>query len=267
MSDDARPDGRQRPQTPAGARTKGRTEKHQTETPVEVPTPAELAVRLRRRLHELGLSQAALAGRSGCHPSTVSRVMSGKLVPTPYLARQLGRALQMDADGLVQEVEEVRRQDRARRAAGGPPADLRSYDEMLTALRQLLREQRVSQRELERLDPKRLRRSTVGAVLRGERSASHEITIAIVTACRVTGDEMQAWHAAWQKLGRPYRARAHERRVEGMWRRRRSAGWTMQDLMQAGRWWLRTTGRLPRRPSDSVDQQAAARRRTEQRGG
>lgn len=72
----------------------------------------------------------------------------------------------------------------------------------MRALRHLLRAQGISERELERRD-RQLRRSTVGAVLRGDRGARLEMVTAIVRVCGVRGEAAQAWADAWARLSQP----------------------------------------------------------------
>jgi transcriptional regulator with XRE-family HTH domain len=50
----------------------------------------------------LGLSQAALAGAAGMHPSTVSLIERGLMVPYPGQARKLAKVLRVEIVDLVQ---------------------------------------------------------------------------------------------------------------------------------------------------------------------
>ena len=118
---------------------------------------------------------------------------------------------------------------RSRIAGGGPPSGLRTYQDFQQALRELLKVRGVSQRELTRRDP-RLSRSTVGAVLRGQRSAGQGMVIAIVRACGVSDQAEQAWADAWWRLGLPHRLEERRRKAEGYRRKiragRMSTQWT-----------------------------------------
>lgn len=91
------------------------------------------------------------------------------------------------------------------RIGGRPPGDLARYTDLLDALRDLLRRCRMSQREVVRRDRTGvLRRSTLGAVLRGERPARRDVVIAIVRACGLGESAVAGWHTAWSRLGQPY---------------------------------------------------------------
>jgi len=87
-------------------------------------------------------------------------------------------------------------------AGGAPPARMTSHADLMQALRGLLRSRGISQRELESRDP-RLRRSTVGAMLRGERGARLDVVTAVTRACGVQGEAATAWADAWARLSRP----------------------------------------------------------------
>ena len=96
----------------------------------------------------------------------------------------------------VEEAEMARRRG---------PAELATYAELLDELRRLAFLCGLSHAELARRDPTGvLRRSTVGAVLRGELSASLEIVIGIVRACGVHGGAVDDWTVDWNRVGRPY---------------------------------------------------------------
>lgn len=133
---------------------------------------------LRHRMSQLGWSQEQLGARLGCDRSRVSRALSGREVPPQHLIEQIAKAIGADADRAIrrwEHADQLRRNARrpppdpaasATPLAGGPPAGLQTYADLLRGLRDLMHECRVSQRELCRRDH-RLRRSTVGAVLRG----------------------------------------------------------------------------------------------------
>ncbi|MFD8336780.1 helix-turn-helix domain-containing protein [Streptomyces solisilvae] len=166
-----------------------------------------------------GLSQAQVAIRIGCDRSRVSRALSGSELPPLHLIEAVARAMGMDADETRRQwshADALRRKSRACRAGGGPPDDLRTYMDMLCALRDLLVGRGLSQRELIRRDTTgTLRRATLGAVLRGKRSARREVVGAIVAACDVNDAAAAAWDTTWYRLGRPYQQEQHRRRYEG----------------------------------------------------
>lgn len=104
-----------------------------------------------------------------------------------------------------------RRRHLIRETEGHPP-DLDSYPALCQALRDLIDRRGISQRELARRDETGLlKRATVGAVLRMERAAQREVTIAIVRACGVSDSAVEDWDAAWHCWGLPHR-QAMERR-------------------------------------------------------
>lgn len=61
-----------------------------------------------------------------------------------------------------------------------------------------------------------LKRSTVGAVLRGERPARRDVVIAIVHACGLGNIVVAEWDAAWRRLGQPYLEAGHEQWLENV---------------------------------------------------
>src|SRR5260370_25503974 len=103
---------------------------------------------------------------------------------------------------------------RACQAAGGPTAGLSSYPGLTQTLSKLLRGRGISQRELARRAPD-LQRSTLGAMLRGERTASRNTVMAIVRACGVSAEAEQAWPASWWQLGSPRQQRRRRARYAG----------------------------------------------------
>ena len=104
------------------------------------------------------------------------------------------------------------RRQAAHNGSGPTPGDLAHYSDLLHALRDLLRRRcRLSQREVVRRDHTGvLKRSTVGAVLRGERPARRDVVIAIVHARGLGNSVVAEWDAAWRLLGQPYLEARHE---------------------------------------------------------
>ncbi len=98
--------------------------------------------------------------------------------------------------------------------SASPPPGVVAYADLLRALRDLLRARGISQRELARRDH-RLNRSTVGAVLRGERSARLDMVIAIVRACGASAEAEDVWASTWWDTGRPHQIEQHRRRRDG----------------------------------------------------
>lgn len=150
--------------------------------------------------------------------STVSRALSGRKIPSRAVTRLIARALGMDevpVMALRDEAAAIRRQGQALRVAGGPPEGMRTHGEFLSALRELIRKANLSQREIGVMSNGALKRSTVGAVLRGERSASLLLVMEIVQICGVRNAEaLSAWEEAWYDLAHPDRESRRQRRWE-----------------------------------------------------
>ena len=50
-----------------------------------------------------------------------------------------------------------------------------------------------------------LKRSTIGAILRHDRSLSQDVLIRVLTVCELSEKEQEAWMHAWERYGRPRR--------------------------------------------------------------
>ncbi len=164
---------------------------------------------LRAAMATQEISCGTLAKRVPCHRTHVSRAVSGRILPDRDRLLRLARLLGVDETAVGHQWDRAaasRRDRRARRdahtAGGTPPAGLASHMDLMHALGDLLRDRGISQRELERLDPE-LRRSTVGAVLRGQRGAHRDQVAAIVRACGIQGEAARAWEDAWTRLSIP----------------------------------------------------------------
>jgi transcriptional regulator with XRE-family HTH domain len=168
-----------------------------------------------------GLSRAQLAIRIGCDRSRVSRALSARDLPPRHLIIEIARSLGMDAAPAEQQWVrcKLRRRDAHARdtavaAGGGPPPDIRTRYDLLGALRDLMATRGISQRELARRHYW-LRRSTVGAALRGDIAIREDLVWTIVRACGVTQDAQAAWRDAWRRVGRPHQQQQHRRRRDG----------------------------------------------------
>jgi transcriptional regulator with XRE-family HTH domain len=168
-----------------------------------------LVMPLRDAMRERRRAQKQLARVAGVDRSTVSRWLSGRILPPLEPLLQIAADLHADVVTVGHQWElaaDVMQDPRERRdaylAGGAPPARMVSHADLMQALRRLLRARGISQRELERRDP-RLRRSMVGAMLRGERGASLDMVTAITRACGVQGDAARAWADAWARLSKP----------------------------------------------------------------
>lgn len=188
------------------------------------PVVQSMVETLRTRLQERGLTQGQVALRINCHPSTVSRALSGGSIPPRDMTRRIADLLEVDVSALMAEADMIRRHGRTSRADGFPPDGLASYTDLLAALRDLLAARDLSHRELVQRDRSEvLRRSTVGAVLRGERSGRQDIVLAIVRACGVSTAATEAWDAAWREVGQPVREARLLRSAETYSRLRRAS--------------------------------------------
>lgn len=181
-----------------------------TEGTAEEVALCHLVRPVRERMRRLGLSQARVAQMTGFHRSTISRALSGRVLPSRKLVTEISRAVGCD----VHETE--RRWWAARglvspRGEGWPPSIV-SYPHLLRELRQLMVKQGISQRMLD----DQVSRSTVGAALRGQRSLSRDVMEVIVHACEVSNQAaVAAWLEAWDQFGLPHLRDQHERRRKG----------------------------------------------------
>jgi transcriptional regulator with XRE-family HTH domain len=174
-----------------------------------------------------------------CDRSRVSRALAGPEVPSWAMIENLAGQLGVDQEEIRRrwgEVDKARRRARGERAGGWPPEDLGGYTDLLRAIADLIRDQGLSQREVARRDRSRtLRRSTVGAVLRGQRSASRTLVAAIVRTCGVDDPAcLQAWDEVWERWGRPRRQELHDRQV---------TGYRQLRYVTASPWWEALTWR------------------------
>ncbi|MFF9635706.1 helix-turn-helix domain-containing protein [Streptomyces bacillaris] len=170
-----------------------------------------------RRL-ERGLTYGQLAVLIKRDSSTVSRALSGQGIPSRAVTELIARSLGMDeaaVTALRDEAAGIRREGRALRAAGGPPDAMSTHDDFLNALRELIRKAHLSHRKIGIMSHGALKRSTIGAVLRGERSAPLSVVMDIVRICGVQKAEaVSAWEEAWYDLAHPDRERRRQRRWE-----------------------------------------------------
>jgi hypothetical protein len=84
---------------------------------------------------------------------------------------------------------------------------------MYDALGDLITKKVGSHRQLVRQDKSgQLTRSTVGAILRYQRSLSFDVLIQVLTVCGVSDKEREAWMDAWECHGSPRREAMDERR-------------------------------------------------------
>lgn len=133
----------------------------QTEMPAGYhPQLRALVTPLRDAMSERGRAQKQLARVAGVDRSTVSRWLSGRMLPPLDPLLQIAADLRTDV-AMVQhrwELAAAMAQDpQVRRdaylAGGAPPARMTSHADLMRALRGLLRSRGISQRELERRGP------------------------------------------------------------------------------------------------------------------
>jgi Helix-turn-helix domain len=167
-------------------------------------------------LDEREMTNTQLAREIWCDPSRISRALSGRHMPPWELIEQIAATCGACGDvarDLWDAADAARQVHLIRRTEGYPPPNLADYGQFCAALRDLVDGRGISQRELVRRDETELlRRSTVGAVLRMQRSARRDVTIAMVRACGVPDAAVDDWVAVWDRLGRPNREAMDDRR-------------------------------------------------------
>lgn len=175
---------------------------------------------LRRRMSELGISQGQLALRMRCDRSRVTRALSGRDLPPLNRVEQIAGMLGSDvakARRRWRHAAEMRQKQRQCFSNGGPPGNLHTYTEFLKALDALRVSHGLTHRELVRRDLSgTLKRSTVGAVLRGERIVSRTFLPAYVRACGASTLAEDAWISSWWALAHPVVQEARQRQRQGL---------------------------------------------------
>lgn len=166
---------------------------------------AELAAWLGETVASAGLTHCALAARIHWHRSGVTRVLSGTApLPSWPMTEAIARACCADAEtaGRLWEAAHQAVVMRARRVADGwPPDDLAHHDDLCRALRALVKQRRISLRELVDKDTTGvLTRSMAGYVLRADRRATYRVMIAIIAVCGVPPSAEAEWQAAWWRV-------------------------------------------------------------------
>ncbi|MER5424365.1 helix-turn-helix domain-containing protein [Streptosporangium roseum] len=175
---------------------------------------------LRERLEEHGHTHASIAQITRYDRSTVSRALSGRVVPSREAITAIAGTLHCDMGQTLRRWEKVeairhkqRRVSRAQQVPPVRPADITSYGGLLEGLRHLMRRSGVSQNRLGAAGPS-LSRSALGAALRGERSLRKDMVFAILHACQVNDPgEVRDWLVAWERLGLPEMLRRHKNRL------------------------------------------------------
>lgn len=160
-------------------------------------------------LDETGTTYEQVAGDVAYSRSWVSRALCGRRLPPWQLVETIARrcgASSREARKLWEAAEAAQRRRQPRRIATNPPSDVGSWEEMYDALGDLITSKVGSHRELVRQDKSgRLTRSTIGAILRHDRSLSQDVLIRVLTVCELSEKEREVWMHAWERYGRPRR--------------------------------------------------------------
>lgn len=161
------------------------------------------------RLDETGTTYEQVAGDFFHSRSWVSRALCGRGLPPWELVETIAtrcRASSDEAKRLWKAAEAAQRRRETRRIVTHSPSNIDSWADMYDALGDLITRKFGSHRELVRQDTNgQLTRSTIGAILRHERSLSYDVLIQVLTACGVSDKEREAWMDAWERYGRPRR--------------------------------------------------------------
>ncbi len=169
------------------------------------------------RLDETGTTYEQVAGDIAYSRSWVSRALSGGRLPPWQVIEATAvhcRASTNEARRLWDAARAAQsRRETRRRKATYPPSDIDSWQSMYDALGDLISRRVGSHRELARRDTSgRLTRSTIGAILRYERSLSYDVLDQVLIACDVSGMDREAWMDAWERYGAPRRDAMEELR-------------------------------------------------------
>lgn len=188
------------------------------------------------QLDQSGVTYEQLAEGLSYDRSWVSRSLSGRRLPPWSLVQAVAvrcSSSQTEGRRLWDAANTARLEKKEKAAEGYPPDVLVGYPEFRNALDGLIKKRGLSHRELVRRDVSgRLRRSTIGAALRGERSMSYELLDALVTACGLRSQPSAAWKSAWSQCAEPFRDAMERRRRELAYLRLRGAA----PIRRTGRW-------------------------------
>jgi transcriptional regulator with XRE-family HTH domain len=161
------------------------------------------------RLDETGTTYDQVAHDIAYSRSWVSRALCGRRLPPWQLIEVIVRrcgASPREARKLWEAAEAAQSRRQVKRISAPPPPDVDSWRDMYDALGDLITSRVGSHRELVRKDESgQLTRSTIGAILRHERSLSHDVLIRVLAVCELDDDERQAWMDAWERYGKPRR--------------------------------------------------------------
>jgi Helix-turn-helix domain len=156
------------------------------------------------RLDETDTTYDQVPGDISYSRSWVSRALCGRRLPPWQLIETIAR--RCGAWKLWEAAEAVQLRRQVRRIGTPPRSDIDSWHDMYDALGDLITSKVGSHRELVRKDESgQLTRSTIGAILRHERSLSHNVLIRVLAACELSDKEREAWMDAWERYGKPRR--------------------------------------------------------------
>jgi transcriptional regulator with XRE-family HTH domain len=175
-----------------------------------------LAKWVHARLDAAAVSYEQIARDTYCSRSSVSRGLCGRNLPPWKMVEAAAircGASTVEARKLWDAADASARRRQARTAARTPASRIDSWMIMYQALGDLIVAKVGSQRELERRDSSGLlSRSTLGAIVRWDRSLSHEVLIQILKVCEVSDAERAEWMVAWERYGEPRRQAMDDRR-------------------------------------------------------
>jgi hypothetical protein len=161
------------------------------------------------RLDATGITYEQVASDVAYTRPWVSRALSGQKLPPWELVETVAKRCRASTDDArrlwdAASAAQRRRETRMRKATH-PPLEIDSWSSMYDALGDLIVRRVGSHRKLANRDA-RLPRSTIGAILRYERSLSYDVLDQVLVACEVSGVEREAWMDAWERYGKPRRA-------------------------------------------------------------
>ena len=169
------------------------------------------------RLDETGITYEEVASDMAYSRPWVSRALSGRKLPPWQLIETVAKRC-MASTGEARKLWDAanaaqRRRETRMRKTTYPPLVIDSWGSMYDSLGDLISRRVGSHRELARRDASgRLTRSTIGAILRYERSLSYDVLDQVLVVCGVSGMEREAWMDAWERYGEPRRATMDELR-------------------------------------------------------
>ncbi|MEV0584568.1 helix-turn-helix domain-containing protein [Nonomuraea sp. NPDC050310] len=224
----------------------------------------DLSDPLRERLTESGRSQEWLARATSYSPSSISRALSGRVLPSREVVVAISEALKQSPKDTARRWRRAanlrrtdRREQRTAELSGWPP-HIRTYEDLLGAVRRLISRSAVTQTRLaERIG---VPPSTLSAALRGTRSLHRQLLEDVIHAWQgetgavsraaVARQQIEQWLRAWDQVGRPYQQQRLARRQDGYRRsgeaRRTGLAILYERRRQHGAW-LRELEAVPRR--------------------